>query len=185
MSVPVPPPESSIPSGLWSQYRILLADYYRAAAVGNQVAMRTTVQQMQQLTSVSGQLREMLRALYPMIRPALLAAGAAWGTITVVMGQVGTFIATGVASAVAAFTSSPFLIMMAVVAIIVFLFWFAWYCHKKDMEKIGYPMAANVTPQNGFPANATQAAMDFRNAVRARGIGPLEVLEGRARWETA
>jgi hypothetical protein len=173
----MPPPGSAIPPQLLTEYHRLLGLYYQAMNSGNTAYAQQLVQQMRGLIASQGPsladtVRQMLQALQPLVRPALLAAGAAWSTITMIGAEVGAFCA-GFAAAIPAM-----LPMMLAVLLLVLLFWWMWHRQREEWRAAGYPQAMH-TPEDGFPANAPMAA-DFQRAVRAPLVGPLEVIEGRA-----
>jgi hypothetical protein len=178
----VPPPPGSIPPGLIEEYYRLLALYYQAVSDGNGAYAQQLVQQMRMLMQTQGQglaqsMRDMFQALQPLIRPALMAAGAAWATVTTVTAEIGSFIAAvavGIGSAMVA--ALPWLLF---ILFLVLLYWWSWHRQREQWRAAGYPQAMH-TPEDGFPSQSPIAA-EFQRVMRTPLIGPLEVIEGRAR----
>lgn len=178
----LPPPPGSIPPGLLEEYYRLLALYYRAVADGNGAYAQQLVQQMRMLmqsqgTSLAQAMRDMFQALQPLIRPALMAAGAAWATIASVTAEIASFtaaVAVGLGSAIVA--ALPWLLF---ILLLVLLYWWSWHRQREQWRAAGYPQAMH-SPEDGFPGHSSIAA-EFQRVMRAPMVGPLEVIEGRAR----
>lgn len=181
----LPPPATTIPPDQMTEYWRLLGLYYEACRNGNTAYAQQLVQQMRGLLQTTGpgfaeNMRQFFISLQPVIRPALVAAGAAWATITSVTAEVAAFTAT-IASGIGAALVAAWPVLL-IVLVLVLLYWWMWHQQREEWRRAGYPQAMQMhSPEDGFPANSRVAA-EFRAVCRQPQAGCLEVIEGRAAY---